>query len=219
MHSTHTRLRHAALTACAVVLALLAAGCSKASAGAQTGGCREDGDWSGRAQAAWLRNTVTFRGTDDGGGASHEHASVVVRPPRTGDVRVLCRPLAVQVEFWTLTATPAGTELSSVMRYRLSADGSRTRTVGFPSALASGGDGTCTRVLVAVYAGAPLASGQLPRMTRTLTAESDPEVRFRTDRVGAYRLLPARDPARCGTGLPAATASPGGTTDWDIYHP
>jgi hypothetical protein len=218
MPSTHTHLRHAALTACAAVLALLTAGCSKASAGTQTGGCRQDGDWSGREQAAWLRNAVTFRGTGEGG-PSYEHASVVVRPPRTGDVRVLCRPLAVQVEFWTLTATPAGTELSSVMRYRLSTDGSRTRTVGFPSALPAGGDGTCTRVLVAAYVGAPLTSGQLPRMTRNLTAESDPEVRFRTDRVGAYRLLPEQDPARCGTGLPGASASPSGATDWDIYHP
>lgn len=220
MHSsTHTHLRHAALTACAAVLALLATGCSKASTGAQTGGCRQDGDWSGREQAAWLRNAVVLRGTDDGSDASYEHASVVVRPPRTGDIRVLCRPLAVQVEFWTLTATPAGTELSSVMRYQLSTDGSRTRTIGFPSALPSGKDGTCTRVLVAAYAGAPLSVDQLPRMTRTLTAESDPEVRFRTDRVGAYWLLPAQDPARCRTGLPSATASPSGATDWDIYHP
>ncbi|MFJ1967159.1 hypothetical protein ACIO93_00645 [Streptomyces sp. NPDC087903] len=219
MHSTQPRLRHGALTAGAAVLALLAVGCSKASAGAQTGGCREDGRWSGRQQAAWLRTAVAFHGAYDGAGPSYEKASVVVRPPRTGDVRVLCRSLAVQIEFWTLTATATGTERSFVMRYRLSADGSRTRTVGFPARLPTGQDRTCTRVLVAVYAGAPLTEGELPRTTQGLSGADDTDVRFGTERIGAHRLLPGRNSAQCAPDRWTPSPSPTVSTGWDIYHP
>ncbi|MEU6256767.1 hypothetical protein [Streptomyces sp. NPDC047043] len=217
MHSTKTRPRRAAMTACAAALALLAAGCSKASAGAQTGGCRDDGHWTGRQQAAWLRTAVTIRGTVDG--SSYTDASVVVRPPRTGDVRVLCQPLAVQVEFWTVTATTTGTEMSSVMRYRLSSDGSRTRTVGFPAGLPGGQDGTCTRVLVAAYAGAPLTDRQLPRLAGDLSTADDAAVRFATERIGVHRLLPALDSAQCDADRRTPSPARTGSTDWDIYHP
>jgi hypothetical protein len=155
MHSTQTRLRHGALTACAAALALLSTGCSKASAGAQAGGCRADGDWSGREQAEWLRTAVALHRTAE---PSYQGASVVVHEQG----RRLCRPLPVQVQFWTLTATTTGTEMSSLMRYRLSTDGTRTRAVGFPPGLPAGRDGTCTRVLVAAYAGAPLVGTELP---------------------------------------------------------
>jgi hypothetical protein len=219
MHSTQTRLRHGALTVAAAVLTLLAAGCSKASTGAQTGGCRADGHWSGRQQAAWLRPAVAFRGTADGADPPYEGASVVVRAQRTGDVRPLCQPLAVQVEFWTLTATTTGTEMSSVMRYRRSTDGSRTRTVGFPAGLPSGQDGACTRILVAAYAGAPLAGGELPRTTRDLATSGDTDVRFGTQRIGAYRLLPAQDSAQCDADRSTTSPPPTRSTAWDIYHP
>lgn len=219
MHSTQTRLRHGAMTAGAAVLALLAVGCSKVSAGPQTGGCRDDGGWSKRQQATWLRSAVAFHGTADTAGASHEKASVVIRPPRTGDVRVLCRPLAVQVGFWTLTAATTGPETSFVMRYRLSADGSRTRTVVFPAGLPTGQDGTCTRVLVAAYVGSPLAGDELPRVTGDLATAGDTDVRFGTERIGAHRLLPPRDPAQCDADRSTPSPSPTGSTGWDIYHP
>lgn len=218
MHSTQTRLRRSALTAGVAVLTLLAAGCSNASAGAQAGGCRDDGHWSGREQAAWLRTAVIIHGTDDAG-PSYENASVVVRPPRTGGGRVLCRPLAVQVEFWTLTATTAGREMSFVMRYGLSTDGSRTRTVGFPADLPTGRDGTCARVLVAAYAGAPLAEEELPRKTPDLATADDTDVRFGTERIAAQRLLPTQDPARCDTHRPAPAPSVSRSMTWDIHHP
>ncbi|KOU66796.1 hypothetical protein ADK57_17530 [Streptomyces sp. MMG1533] len=217
MHSTQTRLRHGALTACAAALALLAAGCSQASAGAQTGGCRDDGHWSGREQAAWLRTAVAFR--TEGAGPSYEDASVVVRAQHKGDARVLCQPLTVQVEFWTLTATATGTEMSSVMRYRLSTDGNRTRTVGFPPGLPTGQEGTCTRILAAAYAGAPLSGRELPRTTRDLGIAGDKDVRFGTERVGAYRLLRPQDPTVCTTDRPSAEPAPTRSTTWDIYHP
>ncbi|WP_033327605.1 hypothetical protein [Streptomyces yerevanensis] len=223
MHSTQTRLRHGALTACAAALALLAAGCSKASADAQAGDCRDDGHWSGREQAAWLRTAVAFRGTADGAGPSYEDASVVVRAQHAGDVRVLCQPLGVHVEFWTLSArttgTETGTETSSVMRYGLSTDGSRTRTVGFPRGLPAGQDGICTRVLVAAYAGAPLSGPELPWTTRDLAIAGDMDVRFGTERIGAHRLLPPQDPTACTTNRPTADPSPTRSTTWDIYHP
>ncbi|WP_189323822.1 hypothetical protein [Streptomyces flaveus] len=219
MHSTQTRLRHGALTACAAALALLATGCSKASADAQAGDCRDDGHWSGREQAAWLRTAVSFRGTVDGAGPSYEDASVVVRARHTGDGRVLCQPLGVQVEFWTLSARTTGTETSSVMRYGLSADGSRTRTVGFPRGLPDGQDGICTRILVAAYAGAPLRGRELPRTTRDLAIAGDMDVRFGTERIGAYWLLPPQNPTACTPDRPTADPSPTRSTTWDIYHP
>ena len=219
MHSTQTRLRHTALTAGAAVLVLLATGCSTASAGAQTGGCRDDGDWSGREQAAWLRKAVAFHGTTEGAGPSYEGASVVVRAQHAGEELPLCRRLAVQVEFWTLTATATGTETVSVMRYRLSADGSRTRTVGFPAALPAGQGGACTRVLVAAYAGAPLSHREQPRNTRDLATAGEADVRFGTARIGAYRLLPPQDPAQCDGDRPAPSPSPARSETWDIYHP
>ncbi|MCX5062786.1 MULTISPECIES: hypothetical protein [unclassified Streptomyces] len=219
MHSTQTRLRHGALAASAAVLALLAAGCSKASAGAQAGGCRADVHWPEREQTAWLRTAVTFRDTADGDNASYEKASVVIGAQPTGDVRPLCRPLAVQVEFWTLTATAAGSEMSFVMRYQLSTDGSRTRTVGFPVGLPTVRDVTCTRVLVAAYPGPPLTDGEQPRTTRDPAATGDTGVRFGTKRIGAYRLLPARGPAQCDADRSTPSPSPTGTTGWNIYHP
>ncbi|MER5433528.1 hypothetical protein [Streptomyces sp. NPDC002588] len=214
MHNTRTRLRPGALTACAAALALFTAGCSKASPDAQTGGCRADGHWSGREQAGWLRSAVTFSGTAGGTDPSYEDASVTVRTPRTGDARPLCEPLAVQVEFWTLTTTTAGTETSSVMRYRLATDGGRTRTVGFPSGLPAGREAACVGVLVAVYAGAPLTGAELPR------SSPDGDVRFATGRIGAYRLLGPREPAAdCAADRPAASASPTGSGKWDVHHP
>ncbi|MEU9324513.1 hypothetical protein AB0D91_11990 [Streptomyces canus] len=218
MHSTQTRFRHAVLTAGAAVLALLATGCWNASAGAQTGGCRDAGDWSGPEQAAWLRTAVAFHATTDGTDPSYAKASVVVRGPRTGDVRVLCRPLAVQVEFWTLTATTTRPEMSFVLRYRLSADGGRTRTVAFPAGLPTGREGTCVRVLVAAYVGSPLAGGELPRMTGDLDTAADADVRFGTARIGVHRLLPAQGSA-CDAGRSTPSPSPTASTGWDIYHP
>ncbi|MDT0479015.1 hypothetical protein [Streptomyces doebereineriae] len=219
MHSTQTRFRHTVLTAGAAVLALLATGCWNASAGAQTGGCRDDGDWSGRGKAAWLRTAVAFHATTDGTDPSYARASVVVRGPRTGDVRVLCRPLTVQVEFWTLTAAKTRPEMSFVMRYGLSADGGTTRTVAFPAGLPTGQDGACVRVLVAAYAGTPLADGELPRMTGDLATAGDADVRFGTARIGVHRLLPAQGPTQCETGRSTPSPSPTASTGWDIYHP
>lgn len=219
MHSTQTRLRHGALTACAAALTLLAAGCSQAAAGAQAGGCRDNGHWTQRERAAWLRTAVAFRGTADGADSSYESASVVVRARPSGGVRVLCRPLSVQVEFWTLTPTTTGTQMWSVMRYRLSTDGSRTRTVGFPTGLPTGRDGACARVLVAAYAGVPLTDRELPRNTPDLSTAEDADVRFGTERIGAYRLLPPHGSARCDPDRPAPSPSPTGSTVWDINHP
>jgi hypothetical protein len=105
------------------------------------------------------------------------------------------------------------------MRYRLSTNGSRTRTVGFPAGLPTGQDGTCARVLVAAYAGAPPAEVELPTITRDLAASGDADVRFGTERVGAYRLLPPQDSAQCDPDRPTTSPSPSGSTTWNIDHP
>ncbi|MFF4586023.1 hypothetical protein [Streptomyces sp. NPDC001388] len=228
MHTTRTRPSHGVLTAGAAALALLAAGCSQPTTGARTDGCRADGHWSEREQAAWLRTAVAFRGTADGADPAYEHASVVVRAQHPGDAGPLCRPLAVQVEFWSLTATTTGTRMSSVMRHRLDTDGSGTHSVRFPTGLPTGRDGVCAGVLVAAYAGAPLTGEELPGQIPDLAAAGDADVRFGTERVGAYRLFPPPDPAGCATDRrtvgpsptgSAPSPSPSGSTAWDVFHP
>jgi len=227
MHTTATRLRRGAMTACAAAaLALLCAGCSKASETTQTTGCRADDAWPGRQKAAWLRGAVSFR-TAGGAATPSARMSVVVGAPRTADARRLCLPLDVQVEFWTLTTTTTTTpgtattrtEWSSVRRYRLFADGGRTWTVGFPGDLPAGRDGVCVGVLAAVYAGDPLTERELPRVTPAPSDDEDTPVRFVTDRVGAYRLFPPPDPARCAPGPSTVGPSPTGGPGWDPFHP
>ncbi|KRD12215.1 MULTISPECIES: hypothetical protein [unclassified Streptomyces] len=238
MHTIRTRLRRGALTALAAALAaalatafaLLTAGCSKASETTRTGGCRADGTWSARQKAAWLRGAVSFR-TAEGAAASGARMSVVVGAPRSVDARRLCRPLDVQVEFWTLTtttttttattttATATRTVSSSVRRRHLTADGGTTRTVGFPGGLPAGREGVCVGVLAAVYAGGPLTGRELPRVTAGPSADVGASVRFVTDRVGAYRLFPPPDPARCAPGRSAVSPSSTGEPGWDPFHP
>ncbi|MGQ4361925.1 hypothetical protein ACN6LD_003768 [Streptomyces sp. SAS_272] len=222
MHTTRTRLRRGALTACSAALALLTAGCSKASETTQTGGCRADGAWSARQKAAWLRSAVSFR-TPEGAAAPDVRMSVVVGAPRSADARRLCLPLEVQVEFWTLTTTTTTTstrtDSSSVRRNRLTADGGRSRTVGFPGDLPTGREGVCVGVLAAVYAGEPLTGRELPRVTPGPSADADASVRFVTDRVGAYRLFPPPDPARCAPGRSVVSPSSTGEPGWDPFHP
>ncbi|MCX5262652.1 hypothetical protein [Streptomyces sp. NBC_00199] len=223
MHTIRTRLRRGALTALAAACALLTAGCSKASETTRTGGCRADGTWSARQKAAWLRGAVSFRTAEDAA-ASDARMSVVVGAPRSADARRLCRPLDVQVEFWTLTTTTTTTtatrtDSSSVGRRHLIADGGTTRTVGFPGDLPAGREGVCVGVLAAVYAGGPLTGRELPRVTPGPSADVDASVRFVTDRVGTYRLFPPPDPARCAPGRTAVSPSSTGEPGWDPFHP
>lgn len=84
---------------------------------------------------------VTFHEATDGSGSPSQDAAVVTGARREGDARPLCEPAPMRVEFWTLTATTTGTEMSSVLRYGLSVDGRRTRTVGFPAGLLATWDG------------------------------------------------------------------------------
>jgi hypothetical protein len=226
MHTTPTRLRRGAMTACAAALALLCAGCSKASETTRTAGCRADDAWPAREKAAWLRGVVSFH-TAGGAATPSAKTSVVVGAQRTAGAPRLCLPLDVQVEFWTLTTTTTPTttptstrtEWSSVRRYRLFVDGGRTRTVRFPGDLPAGRDGVCVGVLAAVYAGAPLTERELPRVTPGPSDDEDTPVRFVTDRVGAYRLFPPPDPARCAPGPSTVRPSPTGGPGWDPFHP
>ncbi|MFJ9006089.1 hypothetical protein [Streptomyces canus] len=109
--------------------------------------------------------------------------------------------------------------MSSVMRYRLSAGGSRTCTVGFPAGLLAAPDGACTGVLVAAYAGAPLTENELPRRLPDPGTLRNADVRFGTEWIGAYQLLPPPHPTRCDTARPTASPSPSRSVTWDIYHP
>ncbi|MFD8303974.1 hypothetical protein ACFV29_16750 [Streptomyces sp. NPDC059690] len=184
---SRTQLTHGSLTSLAAALTLLATGCAGKSDGAQAAAdaCRADGGWSAEKQAEWLRPAVSF--PDE---AAAEDAAVVI-DSHTGEP--LCEPIVVQVQFWEATATTAGTDLRSVLRFRLTTDGSRPRSIGFPAGLSPQERDDCTGVLMAAYPGAPLAQTELPAAAARLTpASTTAETTFGTTRVAARHLLPPR---------------------------
>ncbi|GHE67299.1 hypothetical protein [Streptomyces capitiformicae] len=179
------QLAHGSLTSLTAALTLLTTGCAEKDDGAQAAAdaCRAAGGWSAEKRAEWLRPAVSF--PDE---AAAEGAAVVIGS-RTG--APLCEPIAVQVQFWEATATAAGTDLRSVLRIRLTTDGSRPRTIGFPAGLSPEERDDCTGVLMAAYPGAPLAQTELPAAAGRLTsASTTADTTFGTTRVAAQRLLP-----------------------------
>ncbi|WP_406497792.1 hypothetical protein OHB06_46870 [Streptomyces sp. NBC_01604] len=220
---SRTPLAHGSLTSLVAALALLTAGCSGTADGAEAAGCRENDRWSAKERAQWLRPSVSFpeptadEGRDES--ASDEAAAVVIRPRDSEDGGPLCEPVTVQVEFWELTATPTGTDLTSVQRYQLATDGTEKRAIGFPPGLSAAERGACTGVLMAAYPGARLAEAELPADIAQPTSAPTADVEFSTDRISAYKLLPPSDPDQCAvdrqpTAVPPATSGP-----WPSYHP
>ncbi|MFI7415115.1 hypothetical protein ACIBU0_41420 [Streptomyces sp. NPDC049627] len=200
------QLAHGSLTSLAAALTLLTTGCAEKADGAQAAAdaCRADGGWSAEKQAEWLRQEVSF--PDE---AAAEGAAVVVGS-HTGTP--LCEPIAVQVQFWEATATTTGMDLRSVLRIRLTTDGSKPRTIGFPAGLSPEERDDCTGVLMATYPGAPLAQTELPAATARLTpASTTADTTFGTTRVAAQRLLPPT----------TACSTHGGPTPnpWGVNHP
>ena len=214
-----TRRAAGSLTSLAA-LALLTAGCSGTAVGARTGGCRDDAGWSARQRAAWLRPAVSFYAA-----ATGQEPAVRIRPRAEGDGGALCLTVPVQVEFWK---TEAG-GVRSVLRVRLGLDGSTEHTVGFPSGLTADERDACTGVLVAAYVGAPLADDELPEASALTNGSGTAEAVFRTDRIGAYRMIPASDPQRCdadpgetptttpsGSSAPSPSSAP--SNPWGLGH-
>lgn len=194
---------------------LLTAGCAGISGSAHADGCREDGTWSPARRAQWLRPSVSFPEAAD------DEAAVVIRPRSPADGGPLCEPIPVQVQFWKLTATATGTDMTPALRIRLAGLGGSGRTIGFPAGLSTGERDSCTGVLMAAYAGAPLDWSELPDDTGRL-GSSTSKVRFRTDRIAAYRLLPPSAPHRCRTAEQSATAPPppsATANPWGLNHP
>ncbi|MET7689901.1 hypothetical protein ABZT06_18295 [Streptomyces sp. NPDC005483] len=195
---------------------LLTAGCAGITGSAHAGGCREDGTWSPARQAQWLRPAVSFPQA-----AAADEAVVVIRPHLPADGGPLCEPIPVQVQFWKLTATATGTDMTPALRIRLARLGSRERTIGFPAGLSTGERDSCTGVLMAAYTGAPLDWSELPDDTGRLGSGTS-EVRFRTDRIAAYRLLPPSAPHPCrtaGQSTPAPPPPPATANPWGLHHP
>jgi hypothetical protein len=189
---SRTQLAHGSFTSLAAALTLLTTGCAQKADGAQAAAdaCQAAGGWSAEKRAEWLRPAVSF--PDE---AAAEDAAVVIGS-HTG--APLCEPIAVQVQFWEATATTAGTDLKSVLRIRLTTDGSRPRTIGFPAGLSPEKRDDCTGVLMAAYPGAPLAQAELPAAAARLTsASTTADTPFGTTRVAAQRLLPPT--TACGT--------------------
>ncbi|SFO10345.1 hypothetical protein SAMN04487980_106114 [Streptomyces sp. cf124] len=200
------QLVHGSLTSLMAALTLLTTGCAQQADDVRGGAdvCRADGGWSVRKRAAWLRPALSFPG-----GAADEDEAVVIGAHTGGP---LCAPISVRVEFWAATVTTAGTDLKSVLRVRLTTDGSRPWTVGLPTSLAPEERGDCTGVLVAAYPGAPLTRAELPDLSTPLTPSSTTaDTPFGTTRVAARHLLPPA--TACGTS--------GGTTPnpWGGDHP
>ncbi|MFJ6495021.1 hypothetical protein [Streptomyces virginiae] len=215
MSRTPTAL--ASLTSLAAAAALLATGCAGRADGVEASGCRDDGGWSAQQQAQWLRSAVSF--DED---ASGEEAVVEVRPRGTADGRPLCAPVTVQVQFWRLTATASGNELSPALRVQLGTDGSEKRLFGLPPGLSAAERDACTGVLMAVYAGTPLTADELPEGIDRLGGDGVPEVTFRTDRLAAHRLISPPDRERCEADTGAAesaTTAPSATSNrWGLDH-
>jgi hypothetical protein len=202
------------LTSLAAAATLLTAGCSGTADSAQAGGCRENGDWTAAQRAEWLRPAVSFPEA-----APDNDAAVVIRPRAAGDRGSLCEPIPVQVQFWKLTATAAGTDMRPVLHIRLAGGGGDDRSIGFPAGLSARDRDGCTGVLMAVYAGAPLAASELPKDIGHLLPGTG-EVRFRTDRIGAYRLLPPSESCRAnGEPMTTSPAPPDPWGGWSIDHP
>jgi hypothetical protein len=217
MSTTH--VAHGSLISLAASLALLTAGCSGTADGAEAGGCRENGGWSARDEARWLRPSVSFPAATADGSAADEAAAVVIRPSDTDDGGPLCEPVTVQVEFWELTATTSGTDMTSALRYQLATDGTEDRGIGFPPGLSAGERGACTGVLMAAYAGARLSETELPEEIGRSASTGSEDVRFRTDRIGMYRLLPPSDPEACDADGEPTTAPPATPMPWGSNHP
>ncbi|WP_128376895.1 hypothetical protein [Streptomyces cavernae] len=176
---------HGSLTSLAAALTLLTTGCAETADGARAAAddCRAAGGWSAEERAEWLRPAVSFPEE-----AAAEESAVVIGS-HTG--APLCEPIMVQVQFWEATATKAGTDLRSVLRIRLTTDGSRPRTIGFPAGLSLEDRDDCTGLLMAAYPGAPLARTELPSAGARLAPDSTTaDTTFGTTRVAAQRLLP-----------------------------
>ncbi|MEU6804111.1 hypothetical protein [Streptomyces neyagawaensis] len=179
------QLAHGSLTALAAVLTLLTTGCAHKADGtaAAVDACRATDGWSAEKRTEWLRPAVSF--PDE---AAAEDAAVVIGS-HPGEP--LCEPITVQVQFWEATATTAGTDLRSVLRIRLTTDGSRRGTIGFPAGLSPEERDDCTGVLMAAYPGAPLAAAELPAAAARLTpASTTADTPFGTTRVAAQHLVP-----------------------------
>lgn len=216
---SRTHVAHGSLTSLAAALALLTAGCSGTADGPEAGGCRENGGWSVREQARWLRPSVSFPEATAHGRAADEDAAVVIRPRDPDDGVSLCEPVTVQVEFWEVTATTAGTDMTSVLRYRLATDGTKDRGIGLPPGLSAGERGACTGVLMAAYAGARLTEDELPEVIGRLTSAATTDMEFGTDRIVAHRLLPPSDPDQCAADRQPTTSPPATPAAWPTYHP
>ncbi|MFD9045059.1 hypothetical protein [Streptomyces bottropensis] len=215
-----TQLASGSLTSLTAALTLLTTGCTEKANGAQAAAdaCRANGAWSAEKQAEWLRPAVSFPakaaaedpavviGSHTGAPVAYLRGLWVAPPlsrpasgapaPRGGVIgshtgAPVCEPIAVQVQFWEATATPAGTDLRSVLRFRLTTDGSTLRTIGFPAGLSPEERDDCTGVLMAVYPGVPLAQTELPAVTARLTpASTTTDTEFGSTRVAAQQVLP-----------------------------
>ncbi|MCL6735679.1 hypothetical protein [Streptomyces neyagawaensis] len=209
---SRTHLAHRSLTSLAAAATLLTVGCSGTAESAHAGGCRENGDWTVEQRAEWLRRAVSFPES------APDDAAVVTHPRTAGNRGSLCEPIAVQVQFWKLTATAAGTDMRPGQHIRLATSGGDDRSIGFPAGLSAGERGGCTGVLMAVYVGGPLTGSELPKDIGHLTPGTA-EVRFRTDRVAAYRLLPPSEPESCRANGERTTAPPTTPNPWGSNHP
>ncbi|MGP4051931.1 hypothetical protein [Streptomyces sp. 2A115] len=214
-----SQLAHGSLTSLAAALALLTAGCSATADGAEAGGCRENGGWSATERAEWLRLTVSFPEATTDETAADRNSAVVIRPRDTDAVGPLCEPVTMRVEFWKLTTTTAGTDMTSALRYQLTTDGTEDRAIGFPPGLSAGERGACVGVLMAAYAGRPLSDTELPEDIGHLGPAGTADVEFRTDRIGAYRLIPPSDPERCDADRRRTATPPASPVPWPRSHP
>jgi hypothetical protein len=182
-------------------------------------GCHPDKGWSTSQTAEWVKLMRVGYSEPAGAVANQVHLDKSL----TGYDGPLCTPVTIQVEFWKITyrAADSGSRalageteqyyfaMKSLKRTELRVDGRGARDVLPPKGFASAKTSPCVGFLMAIYAGKPLTSKELPSDIKTGgAAYLNDTVTFPTERVGDYTLTKPSAPNVCDSnGKPTADPS------------
>lgn len=188
-------------------------------------GCHPDKEWTTAQAADWVKLMHLGYDTPAGAAVNEVHLSKSL----TGYDGPLCDPVTIQVQFWKITYGAAGEgrnatlpstteqynfDIQSLKRTELRLDGRKDHDVDPPKNYASAKASPCVGFLMAIYAGKPLTSKELPTDISTGgAAYLGDTVTFPTERVADYQLIKPSAPNVCDssgkpTADPSATAFP-----------
>lgn len=170
-------------------------------------GCYDNAKWTGKEAAAWLNlETYIPYGSGD--------PSITLNTTKAGYNGPLCQPVAVQVQFWTVTyaANPrhdgsvGSTDKSpdfffvmkTVKRQTIGFDGRKAARVTLPPHFYDVKRSVCVGSLIAIYPGQPLSAKELPENITSGNNIIPTDVDFRTDRIADHSWSPPTAPQTCG---------------------